>query len=280
MSDDGLPEFVLAGTTKAASTWIYECFEDHPDIATHTNDMLHYFDMYRHRDLDWYRDQFDPSPQQVVGEASPTYMYSAGTVERLADTLPDVDLVFCLRNPVDRAFSQWWHGYSEGMWSYEFDAALEEFPPFQMWIEPGYYARYLERFDEHFDRDQMHIWLFDDLVADNESFIAEVFDTVGVDSSYVPAPVGGTSNEARSATPDMYQDAVRWMRKNVPDEVNSTIRPAWESVRWLIEDRSPYEEGMDPEVRAELERMYADDMRALSSRLDRDLDHWFEHIEL
>jgi hypothetical protein len=236
--------------------------------------------MYNHRGLDWYRDQFDPSPQQVIGEASPTYMYSTGTPERIADTLPDVDLVFCLRNPVDRAFSHWWHGYSKGLWSYEFDAALEEFPPYQMWIEPGYYARYLETFDEYFDRDQIHIWLFDDLVADNESFIAEMFDTVGVDSSYVPAPVGDTSNKARSAAPAVYQDTVKWMRKNVPDEINSTIRPAWERVRWVIEDTSPYDEGIDPAVRAELERTYANDVRALSSRLDRDLDHWFEHVNL
>jgi hypothetical protein len=280
MSDDGLPEFVLAGTTKAASTWIYECFEDHPDIATHTDDTLCYFDMNRHRNIDWYRDQFDPSPQQVVGEASPTYMYSAGTPKRIADTLPDVDLVFCLRNPVDRAFSHWWHGYSEGLWNYEFDAAIEEPPPYQMWIEPGYYDQYLETFEDHFDRDQMHVWLFDDLVADSESFITEIFDTVGVDSEYIPTPVGNTSNEARSAAPDMYQDAVRWMRKNISDEINSALRPAWESFRWLIEDTSPYEGGIDPEVRAELEHIYADDMRALSSRLSRDLDHWFNHIEL
>ena len=280
MSDDGLPEFILAGTTKAASTWIYECFEDHPGIATHSNDMLHYFDMYRHRDMDWYRNQFDPSSQQVVGEASPTYMYSTGTAERIADTLPDVDLVFCLRNPVDHAFSHWWHGYSEGLWSYEFDEALDELQPYRMWIAPGFYAQYLDVFDEYFDREQMHIRLFDDLAADDAAFIADVFDAIGVDSSYVPAPVNNTSNEARTAAPDTYQTAVKWMRKNVPDEVNSTIRPVWEQFRWLIEDRSAYYEGIEPETRAELERIYADDVRALSTYLDRDLDHWFEHVEL
>jgi len=280
MTEDGLPEFVLAGTTKAASTWIYECFEDHPDIATHANDTLHYFDMYHHRGLDWYREQFDPSSGQMIGEASPTYMYSVGAVERLAAQLPDVELVFCLRNPVDRAFSHWWHGYSDGLWNYEFEAALTEFPAYQMWIEPGFYGRYIEVFDEHFDRDQMHIWLFDDLVANNGTFIAEVFDTVGVDSSYTPAPVGGTSNEARTEAPDVYQDAVKWMRKNAPDEINSTLRPAWEKVRWLIEDRSPYEEGMEPQIRAELEQVYADDTRELATRLGRDLDHWFDHVEL
>lgn len=280
MSDEGLPEFILAGTTKAASTWIYECFEDHPEIATHTNDTLNYFDMYRHQDVDWYRNQFDPSPQQVVGEASPMYMYSTGTAERIADTLPDVDLVFCLRNPVDRAFSHWWHGYSEGLWSYEFDASLNEAPAYQMWIEPGFYAKHLEKFDEHFDDKQIHIWLFDDLVANNSSFIAEVFETVGVDSSYVPTPVGDTSNKARTAAPDIYQTAVKWMRKNMSDEINKILRPAWESVRWVIEDRSPYEEGIDPKIRAELEQIYADDIKSLSTRLDRELDHWFEHIDI
>lgn len=280
MSTDRLPDFILAGTTKAASTWIYECFEDHPEIATHANDSLNYFDIFSQRGLDWYRDQFDPSSGQVIGEASPHYMYSVEAVERIATTLPDVDLVFCLRNPVDRAFSNWWHGYADGMWSYEFDAVLEEFPPYQMWIEPGFYAHYLEIFDEYFPRDQIHVWLFDDLVADNEVFVSEVFDTVGVDPDYVPAPVGATSNEARSAAPAVYQDAVKWMRKNVPDEVNSSIRPLWESVRWLIEDRSPYEEGMDPDIRAELEQIYVEDTRKLSTRLDRDLDHWFETVDI
>lgn len=280
MSDNRLPDFILAGTTKAASTWIYECFEDHPEIATHANDTLQYFDIHKHRGLDWYRSQFDPSPDQVIGEASPTYMYSVGTVERMAKTVPDVDLLFCLRNPVDRAFSQWWHGYSEGLWSYEFDAALEDFPPYQMWIEPGFYNRYLDAFEEYFDRNQIHVWLFDDLVDDNGSFIAEVFDTVGVDSSYVPTPVGDTSNKARTAAPDVYQTAVKWIRSNSPDEINHMLRPMWEQFRWLIEDRSPYEEGMDSATRAELEQIYVDDIRALSSRLDRDLDHWFELVKM
>lgn len=126
----------------------------------------------------------------------------------------------------------------------------------------------------------MHIWLFDDLVADDGVFITDVFDAVGVGSGYVPAPVDNTSNKARTAAPDTYQTAVKWMRKNVPDEINSKTSPIWEQFRWLIEDRSLYEEGIKPETRAGLERIYADDIRAPATYLDRDLDHWFEHVEL
>lgn len=49
MPNDSFPDFVLAGTTKAASTWIYECFEDRPGIATHANDKLNHFGISGHR---------------------------------------------------------------------------------------------------------------------------------------------------------------------------------------------------------------------------------------
>jgi hypothetical protein len=281
MTDSGLPDCIYAGAPKAASTWLYECVADHPEVVTHEDDSLHYFDIKEHRGTQWYRDAFpDAAADQVIWEASPSYLFTAETPARIAELLPDVTLMFCLRNPVLRAFSNWWHGYSSNYWSYEFEETLAEFPPYQICVEPGFYASHLDRFEEHFDPEQLHVLFFDDLVADDAAFLADVFDILGVDASYKPAPLGEKSNTARTEAPAIYQRGVNWMRENVSDDLNAKLRPVWEQFRWFIEDKSAYDEGMDPEMRAQLEQTYAPDVRRLETKVDRDLGHWFEHVSL
>lgn len=282
MSAPGLPDFVYAGTAKAASTWIYECLLDHPEVAIHEEtDSLNFFDVNHHRGVDWYRDRFPPAASEAVGgETTTSYLHDTHAVERIADLLPDATLLFNLRNPVDRAFSQWWHGESRGYTNYDFEEVLESYPPYQMWAVPGFYATHLQRFDRHFDADQMHVLLFDDLVADDQAFIQDVFARVGVDDSYVPAPLDEKSNTARTRYSGSIKQVENWVGRNFPEPVKDVVRPAWNGVQEMYQSPSAYEEGMDPAVRRELEQMFAPDVKRLSERLDRDLSHWLEHVSL
>ncbi|MFB6225916.1 MAG: hypothetical protein ABEJ02_01030, partial [Candidatus Paceibacteria bacterium] len=64
-----------------------------------------------------------------------SYLYSEKVSSRIFATLPDVQLIFNLRNPVDRAFSHWWHGKSSGIWTYDFDEILK-------FAKPGRHGEY------------------------------------------------------------------------------------------------------------------------------------------
>jgi hypothetical protein len=279
MQDVRWPSFVYAGTSKAASTWIYDCFRDHPEVAVHpATDSLNFFDVNYDRGPEWYEAQFDGT-EGVRGETTPSYMYDPHAASRIAEVAPETTLLFCLRNPVDRAFSQWWHGYSEGYWSYEFEAILDVYPAYQMWAVPGFYAHHLDRFDTHFSAENLEIMLFDDLVADDRAFVADLFARVGVDDSYVPTPVDEKSNEAHTVAPGPYETLKSLIECRAPTPVKRGIRPFYERIRPLFESRDRYEEGMDEAVRERLERLFAPDVRRLSDRLGRDLSDWFEHVD-
>lgn len=279
-ADEVQPDFILAGVGKAATTWVYECLADHPGVHLPDTDSLNFFDLAYHRGMGWYTEALaGGQPRAVVGEATPGYLIDPHAARRIATHCPDATLLFCLRNPIDRAFSHWWHGKSDGYWTYDFDEIFDNYPPYQMWVTPGYYDYHLSRFDEYFDEDQRHVLFFDDLVADDAAFISKVFSIVGVDPDYTPAPVGERVNEAHYAGPNLFKRGRNWVQNNASAAVERVLSPGVSLVRELFLDKSAYERGMDPEVRAQLEEIYRTDIHRLEDRTGRDLSHWFQETE-
>jgi hypothetical protein len=281
MTQHQRPDFILAGVGKAGTTWIYECLKDHPDVAVPDTDSLNFFDLNYHRGLSWYQERLPEvdDDDTVLGEATPGYLIDPFAPERIAEYAPDATLLFCLRDPVDRAFSLWWHGYSDRNWTYEFEEMFDFTPPYQLWVVPGFYAHFLRRFDEHFDEEQMEIYLFEDMVADNASFIREIYETIGVRADYTPWPIGQRVNDAHYQGPNLLKRTRNWVRFDAPEPVGPVLEPFVDALSSVLLDRSRYEAGVDQELRRQLEEVYHDDIVALSSRLDRDLDHWFEQID-
>lgn len=281
MSDDLLPDFMYAGTAKAASTWIYQCLRAHPEILMPEEDTVNYFNINYHQSEDWYREHFAAhDDERFIGEASTGYLEYRATPERIATDIPEAKLLFCLRNPVERAYSQWWHGRSNGYTTYEFEEIFESHPRFLQWAEPGFYDYHIGRFANHFPEEQIKIVFFDDLRKDELSFIQNIYAYIGADEDFVPPQVGETVNEADFAGFSPYVRVRDWIRKEAPDGVENAFKLVWDPIRGLIESRDEYEQGMDPEIRRQLEAVFVDDVRALEARTGRSLDHWFEYETL
>lgn len=280
MQEEHSPDFILAGVPKGATTWIHECFREHPEIYVPETDSLNFFETGYHRGIDTYREHFAAAEaDQIVGESSPAYLGDPHAPERIADHLSDVTLLFSLRNPIDRAFSQWWHGYSDRYWTYEFEEIFQQYPPYQMWVTPGFYDRYLGRFERYFDADQLEVFFFDDLVADDAAFIREVFAAVGADPDFVPSTVGEKVNVAHYQGPNLLKRARNWIQNNASETARRVLSPIVSTTSGFMLDRSTYEDGMDPAVREQLERVYRDDVEALMERTERDLSGWFDYLE-
>src|SRR5439155_7010676 len=97
------------------------------------------FDLNYHRGIDWYRSRFPTEGYrrrvrrrrgvgQVVGEASPDYLFHPHVPARVASALPAVKLIVLLRNPVDRAFSHYWHQAKRGFEDLSFQEAVAQEP--------------------------------------------------------------------------------------------------------------------------------------------------------
>ena len=202
MNDSYGPDFIFAGGSRCGSTWLQNALAEHPEIAMSADNPVSFFDLKYHRGIDWYERQLpDADGERLVGESSPGYMKNPHTPERIAQTAPEVKLLFTVRNPVDRAFSEWWHERSFGNLQWDFEGALSHHPAFDVLLRPGFYARFLQRFDTHFDEQQIHIAFFEDFTADNEAFVQEIYDFLGVDNTYTPSVVGERVNEANHLSP-------------------------------------------------------------------------------
>jgi hypothetical protein len=143
-----LPDFLIIGTQRGGTTSLYKYLVQHPHLAHALTKELRFFDLNYHRGLPWYRSRF-PSRRYretvrrrrgielMVGEASPDYMFHPHVPGRVARALPDVKLIVLLRNPVDRAFSHYWHQFKRGHETLGFAGAVE--------AETGRLAGELER---------------------------------------------------------------------------------------------------------------------------------------
>ena len=102
------PDFVIIGAQKGGTTSLYRYLTEHPDVGGATKKEVHFFDRSYHKGMDWYLAHFpERGESTVVGESSPSYLFHPDVPERVRRTLPHAKLIVLLRNPVDRAYSQY-----------------------------------------------------------------------------------------------------------------------------------------------------------------------------
>jgi len=172
------PDFIYIGTSKAGSTWLFDVLSRHPEVYMTPAKGLYFFDHHYDRGWKWYLDHFaEASTEKVVAEISHSYLYSEVACERIAKMNPDIKLMVCLRNPIDRAFSMYLDGVRNRKWSGTFKQRIKDTPEI---TEEGCYARYLGPYLERFSRDQIHIAMFDDLQQDPNLFAQRVFENLEI----------------------------------------------------------------------------------------------------
>lgn len=113
-----LPDFLIIGTQRGGTTSLYNYLIGRPGTGPAFVKELHFFDKKFHKGSSWYRAHFPTAFQKyvfehthkqpfVTGEASASYMFHPHVPRRVAQVLPDAKLIVLLRNPVDRAYSQY-----------------------------------------------------------------------------------------------------------------------------------------------------------------------------
>src|SRR5438874_1739426 len=132
-----MPDFIIIGTQKGGTTSLYRYLIEHPCIAPIYIKEPHFFDIYFYKGLQWYRAHFPTTVGKyyarhiqkhdlITGEASPYYLFHPQAARRVAKTLPKARLIVLLRNPIDRAYSQYQHQTRQrGVEPLTFEEALE-----------------------------------------------------------------------------------------------------------------------------------------------------------
>jgi hypothetical protein len=106
-----LPHAIIIGAQRCGTTSLFDFMIQHPAIHAPTKKEIHYFSIFYEKGENWYRAHFPLRTQmqkdEITAEASPYYLYHPYASERLYAHVPDAKIIVLLRNPVERALSQY-----------------------------------------------------------------------------------------------------------------------------------------------------------------------------
>ena len=194
-----MPTFLYAGTSKAGSSWIYEILQEHPEVFIPAAKDIMFFSQEYERGIDWYGSFFDKSAGAgAVGEICHDYYLKKEFAQRIQTHLPDVKLVFCLREPVDWMISQ--HGFilaaKRVSGSYLEFLGENSYLPGVVWGDYLNYYQCLIQFYDLFPRKNIKVLFFEELKTDPIKFAGELFSFIGVDTGFIPSIINERVNAA------------------------------------------------------------------------------------
>jgi Sulfotransferase domain len=194
-----LPDFIIAGAPRSGTTWLYTLAQRHPQIAMAEpivpEPKFFLIDELWRLGIDYYSAKWFASlpAGRVLGEKSTNYLESPEVAERIQRALPRVKLVFSLRNPVDRAYSNYLWSRQNGLETETFERALvleeqrdRDLAPDLRYARPhayfsrGLYAEHLGRFYNRFPREQILVLRFEDIRSRPEGIAAAFHRFLGV----------------------------------------------------------------------------------------------------
>jgi hypothetical protein len=270
--------FIGLGAQKSGTSWAYTCLYDHPEVCAPVKE-IHFFSRPRFSSgRAWYEGQFSGCPTgKKRGEFSTSYLYSPETPERIHAWYPEARLIAILRNPLDRAFSQYRNAIKAGeipeTMSFNDYAAAEPSV-----LGQGLYAEQIARYDQYFSRDQFLILIYEDIRRDPVSFMKTIYGFLGIDSTFVSSFVFDEINVARTPR-HVFVDRVmhhvsEGLRRSGLDRVVHLIRKTGlpDLVRALNTKPRQAEKHSQVFDRAAVASYFSADVTALSRRLGRDLN--------
>jgi hypothetical protein len=212
MKSERTIEFAIIGAAKSASTWLHLALRQHPSVYMPESETAFFEDPYYDpADLGPLRQVIRQAPPDSrIGIKCPNYLCTPECPPRLARHLPDVRMIAILRNPVDRAISQYYHLIRSGRLPVApADAAFSAYlrgefqPPFakKLVLDFGRYGTGVEMFRRYFRADRLLILTDLDLGADKREVFRRACRFIGVDDRFVPATIALPRNQGVYFTP-------------------------------------------------------------------------------
>lgn len=178
-----LPDFIIGGAPRSGTTWLYHLLDRHPDIymakPVAPEPKFFLVDELYEKGIDFYIDNwFSGLPEgRICGEKSTNYLESAEAARRIQKHLPAAKLIFILRDPVERAFSNYLWSRMNGLEHEDFETALalekereRTLPEKFRYARPyayfsrGLYADLLLPYFEYFPKDRILCLRFEDII--------------------------------------------------------------------------------------------------------------------
>jgi hypothetical protein len=288
-----MPNFLIIGAMKSGTTALYYYLEQHPEVYMSPVKEPNFFssqgpenavDAVTH--IGTYRDLFGGvSSETAIGEASHSYLYEPRAAAEIRRHIPEAKLIAILRNPIDRAYSHFLHMVRKGTEPLDdFAQALREDEVrahrgqnFQDYIGRGLYYNQLKRYFGTFPREQVRVYLYEDLSGAPINAVQDAFRFLEVDDSFVPdvSLRRNVSGYPKYKTLDgllRRQGRVKHALKiYLPAGLRWRLSRAFDDLKTRNLVGPP---PIQPEVRRQLIGVYREDILKVQDLIRRDLSGW------
>ena len=264
---------------RSGTSWLDVQLRTHPEIYMPAQRKeVHFFDDYYERGLEWYS-RFFPAENKVadwsaIGEITPRYLYDLNVADRIHRAMPDVKMIAILRNPVDRAYSQYGLSVKKAGETGTFSEFIERSPDA---FGKGLYFNQLRRYYDLFPAENILVLAFERVHGGDRDLalkrIAEFLDVDpnGFPDSDVKSQVA-KSHRARFPRASAAATRMAKMLRNLDQDwmVNLAKKVG---VPKLFGNLGPIPP-LEWDCRLELFERYADDIASLEKLIGEDLGHW------
>jgi len=298
-----LPNFIIAGGVATGTSFLSATLAHHPDIylpkiQRPEPNFFHYSWKFN-QGMEWYQKSWfhEVENQRAVGERSSLLLPSDVAARRIKQALPDVKLIFCLRNPLERAWGNYRFTVLEGLEPLSFAEAIlcesermkqaegkwAEVQP-HAYLTRSHYSTHLEEFFALFGRERILLLKSEDLGRNPQENVKRVCEFLDVDSTVsLPMPPNYSSPsvidralqmEIRSYFGDRFPELVECIRKE--EDVSELILGA-EDATQVDRLRANLRGGKDPlpeESRHHLRQLFAGEIDRMKRLVDFSIDDW------
>lgn len=294
-----MPNFLILGAAKTGTTSIYRYLRQHPQIYMSPAKEPRFF-IFEGETLDFngpgdkeeiaktslesYQQLFSKVKDEIaIGEATTMYLWSAKAAQKIKHYIPDAKLIVFVRDPVNRAYSNYLHLVQAGREPLSnFAEAIQQEPqrmqnkwwPFWYYKDQGFYYTQLKRYLDLFARDRLKVYLYEDLKSEPLALIQNIFRFLAVDDRFIP----DLSEKVRISRP-IPKNKTLDLLFSQPNPLKSFFKPfipknIRQQVTNNIKQKNLIEPKVSPEIRQQLINEYRDDILKLQDLIGRDLSHW------
>lgn len=177
-----LPDVLVIGAMKSGTTSLHHYLDLHPEIAMSKVKEVDFFTEEGNwsKGVDWYGRQL-PDAARVIGESSTSYskfpIYK-GVPARIRATIPDVKLIYVLRNPIERIVSSELQWRELGLNPPDPEKAMRDF------IDTSRYFQQISQYLDHFPASSLHVLFSEDLLHNRAQTLRRIFEFLGVDPAF------------------------------------------------------------------------------------------------
>lgn len=290
-----LPNALVIGAPRSGTTSLFFYLKQHPEIYLPVRKELHYFS-YQFLSLNQngpgdsdallplcsnqedYRAFYNGVRHEpVIVEVSPSYLYYSQVRYKIMEELGTVKIIAILRNPIDKAYSQYMHLVRLNLEKLSFFEALEMeserrragWGDIWRYAESSLYVERVKAYQETFGHDNVKILLFEDLAMKPVAVMVDLFNFLSVNPAFEPdvSRVYNRSGRPRSTTISHFfarENLLKSvLKKVIPERIRVPLRLA------ILSANSGEKGSVDEESYAYLRAYFQEDVAALERLLGR-----------